>query len=127
MKQVARSLKIDLASFNEMKSFSQFGSDLDASTVAILKHGEALLEVLKQPQYSPYPLEKEIFYLFMAKNKYLDNLPKSKISEYLASVYEYVNNSNKKLLDSIASKKEITNEVENKLVELINKYNEMHE
>ena len=110
-----------------MKSFSQFGSDLDASTVAILKHGEALLEVLKQPQYSPYPLEKEIFYLFMAKNKYLDNLPKSKISDYLASVYEYVNNSNKKLLDSIASKKEITNEVENKLVELINKYNEMHE
>ena len=127
MKQVARSLKIDLASFNEMKSFSQFGSDLDASTVAILKHGEALLEVLKQPQYSPYPLEKEIFYLFMAKNKYLDNLPKSKISDYLPSVYEYVNNSKKKLLDSIASKKEITNEVENKLVELINKYNEMHE
>ncbi len=126
MKQVARSLKIDLANFGEMKSFAQFGSDLDASTVSILKHGEALLEVLKQPQYSPYPLEKEIFYLFMAKNKYLDNLNKNKISGYLLKAYEYVNSSDKSILEDIKKKKEITIENEKKLVDAISKFNELY-
>ena len=127
MKQVARSLKIDLASFEEMKSFSQFGSDLDASTLAILKHGEALLEVLKQTQYNPYPLNKEIFYLFLAKNKYLDNLKKSDISTYLLKCYEFVTNTDKSVLDSIQNQKEILPEVESKLLELINKFNEIYQ
>ena len=127
MKQVARSLKIDLASFEEMKSFSQFGSDLDASTLAILKHGEALLEVLKQNQYNPYPLNKEIFYLFLAKNKYLDNLKKSDISIYLSKAYEYVTNTDKSVLESIQTKKEILPEVENRLLELIDKFNELYQ
>ena len=126
MKQVARSLKIDLASFEEMKSFSQFGSDLDASTVAILKHGEALLEVLKQPQYNPYPLEKEITYLFLAKNKYLDNLPKKDISGFLSKCYEYIEVNGKDILKDIAVKKEITEENEKKLVDIINKFVEIN-
>ena len=127
MKQVARSLKIDLANFEEMKSFAQFGSDLDSATVSILKHGEALLEVLKQPQYNPYPLEKEIFYLFMAKNKYLDNLPKTKINEYLAKAYEYVQSADKSVITDIKEKKEITSENENKLVALIAKFQELYQ
>ena len=127
MKQVARSIKIDLASFEEMKSFSQFGSDLDASTLEILKHGEVLLEVLKQTQYNPYPLNKEIFYLFMAKNKYLDSLEKSVIAEYLLKAYEYVTNTDKKVLESIEKEKEITPEVEKKLVELIEKFNTLYQ
>ena len=126
MKQVARSLKIDLANFGEMKSFSQFGSDLDASTLSILRHGEALLEVLKQPQYSPYPLEKEIFYLFVAKNKYLDNLNKNKISAFLSKAYDYVSSIDKSLFECIAKEKEITSEVENKLTELVNKFVELY-
>lgn len=126
MKQVARSLKIDLANFGEMKSFAQFGSDLDASTVSILRHGEALLEVLKQPQYSPYPLEKEIFYLFVAKNKYLDNLNKNKISAYLSKAYDYVMSNDESLFESIAKEKEIKSEVENKLNYLIVKFNEIY-
>ncbi len=126
MKQVARSLKIDLANFGEMKSFAQFGSDLDASTVAILKHGEALLEVLKQPQYNPYPLEKEIFYLYMAKNKYLDNLAKNKINSYLLKAYEYINSKEKSILDDIRTNKEISDKNEKKLNEAINKFNELY-
>ena len=126
MKQVARSLKIDLASFEEMKSFSQFGSDLDASTLAILKHGEALLEVLKQGQYNPYPMEKEIFYLFAAKNKYLDNLKNNKISSYLAKAYEYSLSNDKSLLNSIKDNKEILPEVEKKLVAQFEKFNELY-
>ena len=126
MKQVARSLKIDLASFEEMKSFSQFGSDLDASTLAILKHGEALLEVLKQGQYNPYPMEKEIFYLFAAKNKYLDSLKKNKIATYLAKAYEYSLSTDKSLLNSIKEKKEILPEVEKKLIAQFEKFNELY-
>ena len=108
MKQVARSLKIDLASFEEMKSFSQFGSDLDASTVAILNHGEALLQVLKQTQYAPYPLEKEIFYLYMAKNKYLDDVKRDKINDFLAKSYDFMLTNHKAILQDIREKKEIT-------------------
>ena len=126
MKQVARSLKIDLASFEEMKSFAQFGSDLDASTLAILRHGEALLEVLKQGQYAPYPMEKEIFYLFAAKNKYLDNLKKNKIGEYLAKSYEYCKSFDKSILASIAKDKEIKEEVEKKLLACFEKFNELY-
>lgn len=126
MKQVARSLKIDLANFNEMKSFSQFGSDLDASTLSILKHGEALLEVLKQPQYSPYSLNKEIFYLFVAKNKFLDNLNKNKISTFLAKSYEYVLSNNKKVLDNIQNNKEISTEDEKVLMELVEKFTSLY-
>ena len=126
MKQVARSIKIDLASFEEMKSFSQFGSDLDASTVAILNHGEALLEVLKQTQYAPYPLEKEIFYLYAAKNKYLDELSRGKIRDYLAKAYEYAKSKNKKALDAISKEKEISDEVDNSLKATFEKFNELY-
>ena len=126
MKQVAKSLKIELASFEEMKSFSQFGSDLDASTVAILKHGEALLEVLKQSQYNPYPLEKEIYYLYVAKNKYLDSLNKKDIATFLEKAYDFVNSKDKSLFASIAKDKEISSEVENKLKELTNQFVEIY-
>lgn len=126
MKQVARSLKIDLASFEEMKSFSQFGSDLDASTLAILKHGEALLEVLKQGQYNPYPMEKEIFYLFAAKNKYLDSLNKHKIASYLSKAYEYSLSNDRSLLNSVRENKEILSDVEKKLTAQFEKFNELY-
>ncbi len=114
-KQVARSLKIDLANFLEMKSFSQFGSDLDASTVAILKHGEVLLQVLRQEQYKPKSLSKQVFELFLAKNKYLDNLPLSDVKPTLASAFDYVNNSHPEILKNIDEKKELTEENEAKL------------
>ncbi len=126
MKQVARSLKIDLASFEEMKSFSQFGSDLDNATKAILNHGEALLQVLKQNQYNPYPLNKEIFYLFMAKHKYLDSLNRNRIGEYLAKSYDYVSSKHKELLEDIQNKKEITTQVEGKLKEVIEEFAELY-
>ena len=121
MKQVARSLKIDLANFEEMKSFSQFGSDLDQSTLSILNHGEILLEVLKQTQYNPYPLEKEIFYLYMAKNKYLDELNKNKVSSFLLKAYDYMETNYSEVLKDIQNKKEITDLNNKKLEEAIEK------
>ena len=128
MKQVARSLKIDLASFNEMKSFSQFGSDLDAATVKILKHGEALLEVLKQGQYNPYPLHKEVFYLYLAKNEFLDNIAKGKISMFLEKAYEYMQNKHPSVLKAIEEEKEISDksnkELEKGMEEFVSLYKE---
>ena len=109
-KQVARSLKIELASYLEMKSFSQFGSDLDASTLAILKHGEALMSVLKQNQYNVYQLDKQVFDLFVAKNKFLDELNKDEIRSKLDEAYNVFKATHQDVLDNINKNKEISDE-----------------
>ena len=109
-KQVARSLKIELASYLEMKSFSQFGSDLDASTLAILKHGEALMSVLKQNQYSVYQLDKQVFDLFVAKNKFLDDLNKEEIRPTLDEAYNVFKATHQDVLDNINKNKEISDQ-----------------
>ena len=114
-KQVARSLKIELASYLEMKSFSQFGSDLDASTLAILKHGEALMAVLKQNQYNVYQLDKQVFDLYVAKNGYLDNLKKEEVRPTLDQAYEVFKATHQDVLDNINKNKEISSNDENTL------------
>ncbi len=114
-KQVARSLKIDLASFLEMKSFSQFGSDLDKSTLEIIKHGEVLLRVLRQEQYKVRSLSQQVFELFMAKNKFLDEVPVEEVRDVLEKAYKYVNDNHGKVLKDIDEKKEITEENEKAL------------
>ena len=121
-KQVARSLKIDLASFLEMKSFSQFGSDLDKSTLEILKHGEVLLRALRQEQYKVRSLSKQVFELFMAKNKYLDELPIEEVRTHLDAAYSYVNDNHADILKDIDDKKEITDANEKALREAIADY-----
>ena len=114
-KQVARSLKIDLASFLEMKSFAQFGSDLDKSTLEIIKHGEVLLQVLRQEQYKVRSLSNQVFGLYLAKGKYLDELPINEVKKTLEEAYEYVLNNQPKVLEDIDKQKEITEENEKAL------------
>ena len=109
-KQVARSLKIELASYLEMKSFSQFGSDLDASTLAILKHGEALMSMLKQNQYNVYQLDKQVFDLFVAKNKFLDDFNKDQVRPTLDEAYNVFKATHQDVLDNINKNKEISDE-----------------
>ena len=122
MKQVARSLKIDLANFNEMKSFAQFGSDLDESTQGIIRHGEVLMRVLRQGQYAPYSLTQEIYELYMAKNKFVDDIPLQNVKPLLEAGYKYLENKAKDVIDSIAKEKEIKPEVEAKLTANINDF-----
>ena len=122
MKKVAASLKIELANFMEMKSFAQFGSDLDASTVSILKHGEALMAVLKQAQYSPYQLDKQVFDLFVAKNKFLDDIPTNKIRNILDEGYKFVNNLNPEIFVVINKAKVLDDETSNKLLAAVKDY-----
>lgn len=114
-KQVAKSLKIDLASFLEMKSFAQFGSDLDKSTLEIIKHGEVLLRVLRQEQYKVRSLSKQVFELYVAKNKYLDELPIEEVRPVLDEAFTFVNDGHAKILKDIDDKKEITPENEAEL------------
>ena len=116
-KQVARSLKIELASYLEMKSFSQFGSDLDASTLAILKHGEALMSMLKQNQYNVYQLDKQVFDLFVAKNKFLDDLNKDQIRATLDEAYNVFKATHQDVLDNINKNKQISDEDSSILLE----------
>ena len=127
MKQVASSLKIDLANFNEMKSFAQFGSDLDASTQKIINHGEVLLQVLRQGQYAPYPMEREIFELFAAKYGFLDNVQLDKVKLALEKAYDFVDKKDPTLFKAINNDKIISPENEEKLKKLIADFFKIYE
>ena len=111
MKQVAGSLKIELASYREMLSFSQFGSDLDAATKKILAHGGVLMETLKQKQYNPYPVEKQILELFAVKNRYLDHLDRKDVNPTLQALDSYVESAHPEVLTAIVEKKKLDDDL----------------
>ena len=111
MKQVAGSLKIELASYREMLSFSQFGSDLDASTKKILAHGAVLMETLKQKQYHPYPMEMQILELFAVKNRYLDELSKEEVGPWLSGLDSFVSANHADVLQELLKKKAFDDEL----------------
>jgi len=92
MRQVSGSLKLELAQFREIESFAQFGSDLDEATQFLLNRGRQLTELLKQPQYAPLPLYKEILSIFLGVNGYLDSLPTPEISTYEAAFHHFMDN-----------------------------------
>jgi F-type H+-transporting ATPase subunit alpha len=90
MRQVSGSLKLELAQFREIESFAQFGSDLDEATQFLLNRGRQLTELLKQPQYAPLPLYKEILSIFLGVNGYLDSIPTADIALYEAAFHRYM-------------------------------------
>jgi len=90
MKQVAGSLRLDLAQFRELAAFAQFSSDLDKATKARIDRGQRLTEILKQPQYRPVPVEKQVMIIFAATNGYLDSTPVDKVGEWEAAFYRYM-------------------------------------
>lgn len=122
MKKVSSSLKIDLANYNELKSFSQFGSDLDDSTKRILRHGEVLLEVLKQDQYQTYDVIDQILELYIAKNYFLDTLDNKDIKNVLQRALTYLKSSHPELITEINTTKDISNELDDKLKEVLKEF-----
>ncbi len=110
MKAVARSLKIELANYREMLSFSQFGSDLDPATKKILTHGAILMETLKQKQYNPYPLWKQVFELFAVQQNYLDNLQKKEVRPFLDELNEYAYARRKEVFDEIQASGQLSDD-----------------
>nr|ULQ69627.1 ATPase subunit 1 [Juncus alatus]ULQ69698.1 ATPase subunit 1 [Juncus himalensis] len=112
MKQVCGSLKLELAQYREVAAFAQFGSDLDAATQALLNRGARLTEVLKQPQYEPLPIEKQIAVIYAAVNGFCDRMPLDKIAQYEKAILSSIN---PELLKSFLEKGGLTNEIKREL------------
>src|SRR5712675_729473 len=103
MKQVAGSIKLELAQYREMAAFAQFGSDLDAATQRLLNRGARLTELLKQPQYTPYPIEEQVIAIYLGVRGYLDKLPVSAVGRFEAEVLRMMRAKHKDVLDTIRS------------------------
>lgn len=115
MKQVSSSMKMEIANYNELASFAQFGSDIDKKTKDTIKHGEILCESLKQDQYSPYTSEREVIEIYAVKNRFLDDLETKDVPEFLENLWEYMNNFYKNIIDEIKEKKVLNDELESEL------------
>jgi F-type H+-transporting ATPase subunit alpha len=105
MRQVAGSMKLELAQYRELAAFAQFGSDLDKATQAQLNRGQRLVEILKQGQFSPLPFSKQILIIFAGTGGYLDDLPVEQVREFEAALYQHVDTTNPGLLRAIMEKK----------------------
>ncbi len=124
MKQVAGSLRMDLAQFREMAAFAQFGSDLDKATQDMLSRGERLVELLKQPQYVPMPVEKQVLIIFAGTHGYTDKFDTDVVGRYEQELMTFVESKHKAILDQIKEKKVIDDELEGKLEKIIEEFAE---
>jgi len=115
MKQVAGTLRLDLAQYRELAAFAGFGSDLDAATQAQLTRGARLVEILKQPQYQPLPMEKQICILFAGTRGYLDTLPIDSLAEYEQQLYAYIEKNQPSIYDDLKERQAIDAALEEKI------------
>jgi F-type H+-transporting ATPase subunit alpha len=111
MKKVAGPLKLDLAQYRELAAFAQFASDLDKATRDQLTRGEKTSEVLKQPQYEPVAVEKQVAILWVVTNGYLDDVPTARIKDFEGRFYRFLETEHPTVLETLASKPELTDEV----------------
>jgi F-type H+-transporting ATPase subunit alpha len=111
MKKVAGRLRIDLAQYRELEAFAKFGSDLDKSTLAQLRRGSRLVELLKQGQYVPMPVERQVVSLFAGTNGFLDEIPLEHVLRYERELLEHMDMKHAALLDEIVMKKDLAKEL----------------
>jgi len=104
MKQVAGSLRLDLAQYRELAAFAGFGSDLDKATQQQLNRGERLVEVLKQPQFKPLPMEKQVSILFAGARGFLDPIPVNMLADYENELYAYIEQKAPGIFDGLREK-----------------------
>jgi F-type H+/Na+-transporting ATPase subunit alpha len=116
MRQVGGTLKLDLAQYREMAAFAQFGSELDPASQRLLHRGERLTEMLKQNQYDPLPMEKEVLIIFAANEGYFDKLEVSQIKPFERELYGFIDARHKELLDEIRTTREITDDLRRRLI-----------
>lgn len=122
MKKVAGRLRLDLAQYRELAAFAQFGSDLDEATKKQLDRGRALTEILKQGQYEPLSIEKQVAIIYAGVNGYLDHLTPERFVEFQKKFLNYLENVERHVLPEIKDKKELTPEIEEKLKKAITKF-----
>ena len=119
MKQVAGTLRLDLAQFRELQAFAQFGSDLDKATQAQLARGQRLTEILKQPQYQPMDVEKQVLVIWSATNGYVDDVAVEDVRKFEIELLNFVQNSHPGLLANISEKKNLTDEIKKDLKQVL--------
>ncbi len=122
MKQVSSSLKLELAQYDEMQAFAQFGSDLDAATQATLDHGEKVREVLKQPQYSPRSVEEQVISLFALKYGFTKSIPVKKVSTFVSELYQDMMLNHQDIIKTIGKEKEMSEDLAVKMKEVMSAF-----
>jgi len=122
MKQIAGSLRLDLAQYRELAAFAQFGSDLDKASQAQLNRGRRLVEILKQGQFQPLPVEKQIVVIFAGTQGYLDDLPVEQCRKFEEELYRFVDNAHRDLLEEIRTKRVLDDELRRKLHAVIKEF-----
>jgi F-type H+/Na+-transporting ATPase subunit alpha len=122
MKQVAGKIKLELAQYREMAAFAQFSSDLDASTQQLLARGARLTELLKQPQYAPFPIEDQVVVIFAGTRGYLDKLDIGKIGSFEKRLLSELKSSGSGILEAIRNDREIKKETEAKLESFLGEF-----
>src|SRR5437870_4959257 len=125
MKQVAGTLRLDLAQFRELQAFAQFGSDLDKATQSQLARGQRLTEILKQPQYQPISVEKQVLVIWAATNGHVDDIAIENVRKFEAELLQFVENSHPGLLQSIREKKALTDEITSDLQQALQDFKEL--
>jgi F-type H+-transporting ATPase subunit alpha len=124
MKQVAGTLRLDLAQFRELEAFAAFGSDLDAATLRQLTRGQRLVEILKQPQYQPLPMEKQVSILYAGTKGYLDKLPVDVLAKYEAGLYTFIEDRYPQIFSELKEKEEISEDLDKVMAEALKAYGE---
>jgi F-type H+-transporting ATPase subunit alpha len=122
MKQVAGSMKLELAQYREMAAFAQFGSDLDAATQRLLNRGARLTEMLKQPQYSPMPVEEQVVAIYSGVRGYLDRVPVGDVQRFQADLLRAVRAKSPEILQAIRTEKALSKDTEDKLKALLDDF-----
>jgi len=122
MKQVAGTLRLNLAQYREMAAFAQFGSDLDKATQMQLARGERLVEILKQPQYRPLPVEKQVLVIFAANNGYVDDCPVSALGRFEAEMTVFFDSRKPDILREINEKKAIDDVLRGKIIAALDEF-----
>jgi F-type H+-transporting ATPase subunit alpha len=126
MKKVAGKLKLSLAQFRELEAFAQFGSDLDEATRNQLELGRRLTELLKQSQYQPVVMEKQVVSLYAVNNGYMDDVAVEKVRDFEQKLIEYLETQDKGILEAIRDTKELTEDIEAKLKTALERFKQSY-
>jgi F-type H+-transporting ATPase subunit alpha len=124
MKQVAGKLRLELAQYRELAAFAQFGSDLDKATLAQLSRGERLVELLKQDQFAPLPMEKQVIVIFAATNGFIDDVPAGEVRSFERGLYEFLDTSHSALLNKIREQKKLDDAITEEIKSALGEYQE---
>jgi F-type H+-transporting ATPase subunit alpha len=124
MKQVAGTLRLDMAQFRELEAFAAFGSDLDAATQRQLTRGQRLVEILKQPQYQPLSMEKQVTILYAGTRGHLDALPIDVLAKYEAGLYKFIEDRFPQVFEGLKEKQAIDDDLDKLMGEALTAYGE---